>query len=260
MQSGGSRLEDPQSQYNYEQSLRRQVTALQDRCQELESRIPHDPPDGRHEAAWAQQEKLEHQEQQTRTLLAENGILLEEIAVMRRQLAELRSQSHAGTAMGDQSASHRERELEQSVQQLREEVDRLRDQNASLSAASGELREARHRNESLQASNAALEARVAELGGKLAELEADAETATFGQLRKTIKEFTLNTVMELEKKTTASATRAAAAEEQLDHIQKYMTQSTTAYQKEIMRLRKLVAQHAPDELQPRPGSVSGGVK
>lgn len=38
-------------------------------------------------------------------------------------------------------------------------------------------------------------------------------------------------MMELEKKTTASATRAAAAEEQLDHIQKYMTQSTTAYQK-----------------------------
>jgi hypothetical protein len=46
-----------------------------------------------------------------------------------------------------------------------------------------------------------------------------------------MKEFTLNTVMELEKKTTAAATRAAAAEEQLDELQKYMSQSTVTYQK-----------------------------
>mmetsp|Transcript_42308 Transcript_42308/g.75921 ORF Transcript_42308/g.75921 Transcript_42308/m.75921 type:complete len:180 (+) Transcript_42308:1027-1566(+) len=175
---------------------------------------------------------------------------------MRRQLAELRCQQPSPGSHGHSSGSQREREMDQDAQQLTEELDRLKSQNSDLASASRELKEVRRQNESLQASNTALEARVAELTAKIAELDAEQENSTFGHLRKTMKEFTLNTVMELEKKTTAAATRAAAAEEQLDELQKYMSQSTVTYQKEIVRLRRVVAKYAPEELQPRPGTAT----
>ena len=56
-----------------------------------------------------------------------------------------------------------------------------------------------------------------------------------------LQEFTLNTQMDLERQIAATQSRALVAEEQLQSLQHYISQSTLAYQKEIMRLRSLLS-------------------
>lgn len=56
-----------------------------------------------------------------------------------------------------------------------------------------------------------------------------------------LQEFTLNTQMDLERSIAATQSRALVAEEQLQSLQHYISQSTLAYQKEIMRLRSLLS-------------------
>ena len=56
-----------------------------------------------------------------------------------------------------------------------------------------------------------------------------------------LQEFTLNTQMDLERQIAATQSRALVAEEQLQSLQRYISQSTLAYQKEIMRLRSLLS-------------------
>lgn len=56
-----------------------------------------------------------------------------------------------------------------------------------------------------------------------------------------VQEFTLNTQLDLEKQAAAAQSRALVAEEQLQSLQHYISQSTVTYQKEIMRLRSLLS-------------------
>ena len=58
-----------------------------------------------------------------------------------------------------------------------------------------------------------------------------------------MQEFTLNTQLHLERQAAASQSRALVAEEQLQSLQHYISQSTVTYQKEIMRLRSLLSSH-----------------
>lgn len=55
-----------------------------------------------------------------------------------------------------------------------------------------------------------------------------------------MQEFTLNTQLDLERQAATSQSRALVAEEQLQSLQHYISQSTVTYQKEIMRLRSLL--------------------
>ena len=60
-------------------------------------------------------------------------------------------------------------------------------------------------------------------------------------IRLWLQEFTLNTQMDLERSIAATQSRASVAEEQLQSLQHYISQSTLAYQKEIMRLRSVLS-------------------
>ena len=51
----------------------------------------------------------------------------------------------------------------------------------------------------------------------------------------------MNTQLDLERQAAASRSRALVAEEQLQSLQHYISQSTVTYQKEIMRLRSLLS-------------------
>ena len=57
-----------------------------------------------------------------------------------------------------------------------------------------------------------------------------------------VQEFTLNTQLDLERQAAASQSRALVAEEQLQSLQHYISQSTVVYQKEIVRLRAMLNQ------------------
>ena len=64
-----------------------------------------------------------------------------------------------------------------------------------------------------------------------------------------VQEFTLNTQLDLERQAAASQSRALVAEEQLQSLQHYISQSTVTYQKEIMRLRSLLSSQQQQQQQ-----------
>ncbi|KAK9824618.1 hypothetical protein WJX72_011772 [[Myrmecia] bisecta] len=145
---------------------------------------------------------------------------------------------HAGPGLSDALQLENER--------LRAELDSLRRQQATTPQA-----DLRQQNERLAGRLRELEKvdrSRAQLGFEIAELKEANEklrraangTDSMAGLKRQMKEFTLNTQMDLERQLSAAQARAAAAEEQLSALQQYMAQATVAYQKEIMRLRGLV--------------------
>jgi hypothetical protein len=82
-------------------------------------------------------------------------------------------------------------------------------------------------------------------------------------LRKQLKDFTINTQMDLERQVQHCQARAVMAEEQLEQLQKYIAQASVAYQREIMRLRQVVQRLEPSgaalsRMGDTPGGLSGG--
>ena len=69
----------------------------------------------------------------------------------------------------------------------------------------------------------------------------DSIIGNVAHIRLWLQEFTLNTQLDLERQIAATHSRALVAEEQLQSLQHYISQSTLAYQKEIMRLRSLLS-------------------
>ncbi|KAL0023064.1 hypothetical protein WJX79_007041 [Trebouxia sp. C0005] len=136
--------------------------------------------------------------------------------------------------------------LEIENERLQGELDALRQR-----AATTPQHELRTKNERLVSQLRELERgdkTRAQLGYEVAALkqELDQMRRTSGKnstaaLRRQVKEFTLNTQMDLERQMAAMQSRALVAEEQLQSLQHYLAQSTVAYQKEIMRLRNMLS-------------------
>ena len=76
----------------------------------------------------------------------------------------------------------------------------------------------------------------------------DEDVQELTDVRKAIKDFTLTTQMELETEVARLETRCTVAEEQLKASNEYLSEATVKYQVEIMRLREVVAKHAPEAL------------
>ena len=71
----------------------------------------------------------------------------------------------------------------------------------------------------------------------------------------------MNTQLDLERQAAATQSRALLAEEQLQSLQHYISQSTVTYQKEIMRLRSLLSssqQHQISHQQQQQQQYHGG--
>jgi hypothetical protein len=66
------------------------------------------------------------------------------------------------------------------------------------------------------------------------------------------------TQAELERKLANADARRVMAEEQLEGMQKYLTQSTVQYQREIVRLRSVIGQLDPRMLKANPLKGTGG--
>ncbi|QDZ21481.1 kinesin [Chloropicon primus] len=83
-----------------------------------------------------------------------------------------------------------------------------------------------------------------------AEIDKLRQGANFGanDLQQQLKEFTMQTQVELETEIASLESRCAMAEEQLNSTNRYWAQASLAYQKEIMRLRTVVGRYDPDSL------------
>ena len=64
-----------------------------------------------------------------------------------------------------------------------------------------------------------------------------APPGSWEELRKTLKEFTLNTQQRLEKERSALLVRCSTAETKLAKLETYVRTNLTTYQKEIVKLR-----------------------
>ncbi|KAG1664825.1 hypothetical protein FOA52_007083 [Chlamydomonas sp. UWO 241] len=67
-----------------------------------------------------------------------------------------------------------------------------------------------------------------------------------------VREFSNKTAAELERKLAHAEARRVMSEEQLESMQKYLTQSTMQYQREIVRLRSVIGQLDPRMLKANP--------
>ncbi|WIA40560.1 hypothetical protein OEZ86_013902 [Tetradesmus obliquus] len=152
--------------------------------------------------------------------------------------------------------------MQQQQQQLRRTgsdvgqpgVDVLREQLAQLRAENQQLR--------VTAASAAAaggsSARAAAAGSTAAAAAAAAADGP-AALRKQLKEFTLNTQLDLERQLKLCESRAVMAEEQLAHLQHYMATASVTYQREIMRLRAALQQADPAALRAMgPAATAGG--
>ncbi|DBA70525.1 TPA: hypothetical protein ACH3X2_011924 [Trebouxia sp. C0005] len=171
-----------------------------------------------------------------------------------RQHASVTQEPHAGAAIAamsdaicfDATGQGWLQSLEIENERLQGELDALRQR-----AATTPQHELRTKNERLVSQLRELERgdkTRAQLGYEVAALkqELDQMRRTSGKnstaaLRRQVKEFTLNTQMDLERQMAAMQSRALVAEEQLQSLQHYLAQSTVAYQKEIMRLRNMLS-------------------
>ncbi|KAL3149264.1 hypothetical protein ABBQ32_002081 [Trebouxia sp. C0010 RCD-2024] len=179
--------------------------------------------------------------------------LQQEVARLRQQRDAARMQSNHGASSSAKQALNRRsggrgwlQSLEIENERLQGELDALRQR-----AVSTPQHELRAKNERLTAqlreveksdkTRAQLGFEVAHLKQELDKLRrSDGKNSTVA-LHRQLKEFTLNTQMDLEREVAATRSRALVAEEQLQSLQHYIAQSTLAYQKEIMRLRSLLS-------------------
>eukprot|EP00899_Mesostigma_viride_P022000 jgi/Mesvir1/2985/Mv09609-RA.1 len=89
---------------------------------------------------------------------------------------------------------------------------------------------------------AEMAATISRLRGQVAAMEKSVRAAmSMESLRVQVAEFTRGTQMELEREVAAYRGRATLAEEQLERMQEYTAKATLAYQKEIARLRGMLA-------------------
>eukprot|EP00891_Asterochloris_glomerata_P006625 jgi/Astpho2/6625/Aster-x1385 len=147
--------------------------------------------------------------------------------------------------------------LEIENERLRSELDTLR--HHATATPTVRLRELNERQRDCANSSVKRAARLRELeqadktrsqmGYEIAELKVELDRARragddgkggLTGLRRQVKEFTLNTQLDLERQLASMQARAVAAEEQLQALQHYIAQATLAYQKEIVRLRRVV--------------------
>ncbi|KAL9836022.1 LOW QUALITY PROTEIN: coiled-coil domain-containing protein 78 [Geothlypis trichas] len=92
----------------------------------------------------------------------------------------------------------------------------------------------------------------AKLEGQLQELQLDEEG--WAEIKRKLREFTLNTQEELEQQRSQLLTRAVVAEEQVLELQGYIDQHLARYKQEILRLRKAEGSQVPPV--PRASSAS----
>ncbi len=76
-------------------------------------------------------------------------------------------------------------------------------------------------------------------------------TGSWEDLRRTLKEFTLNTQQKLEKERSALLVRCTTAETKLAKMEAYVKSNLTVYQKEIVKLRTQLAQFEAPTKGPR---------
>ncbi|KAF8055598.1 SYP52 [Scenedesmus sp. PABB004] len=153
-------------------------------------------------------------------LMLENARLREELDGLRRRLPQVGLLRRSGSSVGDgaQATAAAGGALEQLTQQLAQ----LRAENQRLQAAA--------------ARGGAAAAAAAAAGGAPGRAGVGSGAGS-AELRRQVKEFTLNTQLELEQKLKAVESRAVMAEEQLAHLQRYMATASVTYQREIVRLR-----------------------
>ncbi|KAA6427669.1 MAG: coiled-coil domain-containing 78 [Trebouxia sp. A1-2] len=186
-------------------------------------------------------------------VVSEMQHLQQEVARLRQERDAARMQRGDRPASPAKQALHKRpggqgwlQSLEIENERLQGELDALRQR-----AATTPQHELRTKNERLVSQLRELERgdkTRAQLGYEVAALkqELDQMRRTSGKnstaaLRRQVKEFTLNTQMDLERQMAAMQSRALVAEEQLQSLQHYLAQSTVAYQKEIMRLRNMLS-------------------
>ena len=79
-------------------------------------------------------------------------------------------------------------------------------------------------------------------------------------VKEAVKDFSNRTQAEVERKLANAEARKVMAEEQLESMQKYLTQATVQYQREIVRLRSIIGQLDPGMLKANPLQGNKGFK
>ncbi|GAX79109.1 hypothetical protein CEUSTIGMA_g6549.t1 [Chlamydomonas eustigma] len=96
----------------------------------------------------------------------------------------------------------------------------------------------------------------AQLALEIAQLKDENENLRKGggnqSMKEAVKDFSNKTQAELERKLANAEARKVMAEEQLESMQKYLTQATVQYQREIVRLRSIIGQLDPRMLKTNP--------
>lgn len=179
------------------------------------------------------------------------------ITKLRERTSHLDSQLRAmkvSEVAGENGLQHRSKNSIQALQpgddgssmyryeneKLREELERLH----KLGVVQSDGSSAPHR---LQEENATLAAQIKILSSDASKIQL---AETVAQLQAQVKAFqegsnTSKSQAELERRVANAEAKKVMAEEQLDGMQKYLTQATVQYQREIVRLRTIIGQLDP---------------
>ena len=135
-------------------------------------------------------------------------------------------------------------------EKLREEIERLRNSGSLADSSSSAAREV----QLLQEENKNLQQQIKILNssdfdkGKLAAELVHLQAKASGQGSSTRDK----NLAELERRLANAEAKKVMAEEQLDGMQRYLTQATVQYQREIVRLRTVIGQLDPSLLKSNP--------
>ena len=169
-------------------------------------------------------------------------------------------------SLSDEGAAHERIEVENQRLRIEEpalamENQRLRDMIEALKSWPPQTPEdkVRRDNEVLRAQLQELEGSdrtrvqlsmdIVELKAEVDRLRSDAaRVGAPGDFQHQLREFTMNTQAELETEIASLESRCAMAEEQLSSTNRYWAEASVAYQKEIMRLRKVVGKYELEQL------------
>lgn len=139
-------------------------------------------------------------------------------------------------------------------EKLREEIERLRNSGSLADSNSNSSSSAAREVQHLQEENKNLQQQIKILSssdhdkGKLAAELVQLQAKALGQ-GSSMRDKNL---AELERRLANAEAKKVMAEEQLDGMQKYLTQATVQYQREIVRLRTVIGQLDPSLLKSNP--------